>query len=122
MNISSIVIKTTQESFASIKDSIQEIKGCEIYLEDEASSQLVIVLEAQDAQEEIQINKILESLPGVINANMHYTYQEEEINAQLQTMDDGVCEFLNDDSIPAEQISYAGSITHLMSKNRSNRT
>lgn len=122
MNISSIVIKTTQETFTSIKHSIQKIKGCEIYLEDEASNQLIIVLEAQNIQEEIEINKILESLPGVINANMHYTYQEEEINAQLKTMDDGVCEFLNDDSIPAEQISYSGSITHLMNKNRQKKT
>lgn len=121
MNISSVVIKTTQRAFDSVKDSIQTIKGCEIYLKDASTSQIVVVLEAQNTQEEVEINKYLESLPGVISANMHYTYQEDELNAQLQTMNDGVCEFLNDDSIPAEQIKYSGSIAHLMNKDRQSK-
>lgn len=121
MNISSVVIKTTQEAFESVKDSIREMKGCEIYLEDEGTSQIVVVLEAQDTQEEVEINKCLESLSGVVSANMHYTYQEDEISAQLQTMEDGACEFLNDDSIPAEHITYSGSVAHLMKKNRQSK-
>ena len=107
MNISSIVVKTTKDSFNAVKASIREIKGCEIYIEDEATAQLIMA-----------INKHLESLAGVVSANMHYAYQEEELNARLQTNSDGVCEFLNDDSIPVENITYAGSIAHLMGKTK----
>lgn len=118
MNISSIVVKTTKDSFNAVKASIREIKGCEIYIEDEATAQLIVVLEAPSTEEEMAINKHLESLAGVVSANMHYAYQEEELNARLQTNSDGVCEFLNDDSIPAENITYAGSIAHLMGKTK----
>ena len=118
MNISSIVVKTTQSAFNSVKEAILEVQGCEIYLEDETSSQIIVVLEAKSTQEEVAINKHLESLPGVINANMHYTYQEDELNAQLVSRQDGVIEFLNDDSIPAENIAYSGSIAHLMGKSK----
>lgn len=118
MNISSIVVKTTQSAFDSVKEAILEVQGCEIYLEDKASSQIIVVLEAKSTQKEVEINKYLESLPGVINANMHYTYQEDELNAQLVSQQDGIIEFLNDDSIPAENIAYSGSIAHLMGKSK----
>ena len=75
MNISSIVVKTTKDSFNAVKASIREIKGCEIYIEDEATAQLIVVLEAPSTEEEMAINKHLESLAGVVSANMHYAYQ-----------------------------------------------
>lgn len=118
MNISSIVVKTTQESFHSIKEAIRAIEGCEIYLADEASLQLIVVLEAPSSAEEVAINKQLELLPGVMSANMHYTYQESELNAQLRDNGEGVSEFLNDDSIKAEDIAYSGSIAHLLKQGR----
>lgn len=57
MNISSIVVKTTKDSFNAVKASIREIKGCEIYIEDEATAQLIVVLEAPSTEEEMAINK-----------------------------------------------------------------
>ena len=118
MNISSIVVKTTPEHFESVQEMIDEVQNCEIYLADEATSQIIVVLEAANTQEEITINKHLEGLPGVMSAQMHYTYQEEELTAQLREMEDGACEFLNDESIPAENITYSGSIAHLMGKTK----
>ena len=115
MNISSIVVKTTQESFESVKNAIKEIQGCEIYIEDKATNQLIVVIESQNTEEEVAINKHIESMAGVMSANMHYAYQEDEINAQLKSIDG---EFLNNDSIPAENIAYSGSIAHLMGKKR----
>ena len=49
---------------------------------------------------------------------MHYAYQESEINAQLKSIDGGISEFLNNDSIPIENIAYSGSVAHLMGKKR----
>lgn len=118
MNISSIVIKTHQDHFESVKNIISEIQGCEIYLEDKATNHLIVVIEAPNTEEEIAINRCLEKLEGVISANMHYAYQEDEINAQLQTNEEDICEFLNNTSIPTENITYSGSIAHLMGKTK----
>lgn len=118
MNISSIVVKTTQEDYLSVRAQIEQIEGCEIYIEDNQSQQIIVVLEAPSTQEEIAINKHLESLKGVVSANMHYTYQEDELNAELKTNEQGICEFLNNTSIPAEQMNYAGSVAYLMGKKR----
>lgn len=118
MNISSIVVKTTKAAFEEVKKHIESTQGCEIYIADEATSQLVVVLEVPSLEEEIAINKHLESIKGVISANMHYTYQEEELDAQLKTNSQGVCEFLNNDAIDAQDIMYAGSIAHLMGKTK----
>ncbi|MCX2717544.1 chaperone NapD [Helicobacter sp. MIT 21-1697] len=118
MNISSIVVKTTQDSFNCVKNTIMQIQGCEIYLEDEATHQLIVVVEAPSTEEEVAINKHIESIAGVMSANMHYTYQEDEINAQLKNIDGSISEFLNNDNIPAENIAYSGSVAHLMSKKR----
>lgn len=114
MNISSLIVKTSPKEFNRVKNQIEEIDGCEVYLVDKASSQLIVVLQAPSSSEEMSINKYIESIPGVMSANMHYTYQESEINAQLKAIDGGVSEFLNDDSIRAEDIAYSGSIAHLM--------
>lgn len=118
MNISSIVVKTAQDSFDCVKNAIMQIQGCEIYLEDEATHQLIVVVEAPSTEEEVAINKHIESIAGVMSANMHYTYQESEINAQLKSIDGGVSEFLNNDSIPIESITYSGSVANLMGKKR----
>lgn len=118
MNISSIVVRTKAEEFEHVKKLISEIQNCEIYLSDKESSHIIVVLEAKDIQEEVAINKHIESLAGVISAQMHYTYQEDELNATLQKMHDGACEFLNDESISAEDITYSGSIAHLMGKTK----
>ena len=118
MNISSIVVKTAQESFESVKNAIKEIQGCEIYIEDKATNQLIVVIESQCTEEEVVINKHIDSMSGVMSANMHYAYQEDEINAQLKSIDGSISEFLNNDSIPAENIAYSGSIAHLMGKKR----
>lgn len=118
MNISSIVVKTTKENFDTVKQNIKNIKGCEIYIEDIPTQQLIVVLEAQSTQEEVAINKQIETMPGVISANMHYSYQENELNARLQTNQSGICEFLNDDTVSAENINYSGSVAHLMGKNK----
>ncbi|TLD81766.1 nitrate reductase [Helicobacter sp. MIT 05-5293] len=118
MNISSIVVKTHENHFESVKNIINEIQGCEIYLEDKSTHHLIVVIEAPNTEEEIAINRCLENLEGVISANMHYAYQEDEINAQIKTNEEGVCEFLNNTSIPTENIIYAGSIAHLMGKTK----
>ncbi|MCH5313962.1 MAG: chaperone NapD [Helicobacter sp.] len=114
MNISSIVVRTTQEHFESVKDSIQALQYCEIYIADKPTNQIIVVIESPSTQEEVALNKHIESLTGVLSANMHYAYQEGEINAQLKEMDNGISEFLNNDSISAEHITYSGSVAHLM--------
>ncbi|WP_334085284.1 chaperone NapD, partial [Helicobacter typhlonius] len=95
MNISSIIVKTTEEHFESVKEVIDELQNCEIYIADKPTHQLIVVVEAPSTEEEIALNKHIESLRGVISANMHYAYQESEINAQLKNIDGGVSEFLN---------------------------
>ncbi len=70
MNISSIVVKTTQESFESVKNAIKEIQGCEIYIEDKATNQLIVVIESQNTEEEVAINKHIESMAGVMSAKV----------------------------------------------------
>lgn len=116
MNISSIVVKTTQAAFDDVERAIMGLQSCEIYLKDRESSHIIVVIEAANAGEEMALNKYLETLEGVMSANMHYTYQENELNAQLRAMQDGGYEFLNDDSIPAEHIAYSGSIAHIMAE------
>ena len=118
MNISSIIVKTTEEHFESVKEVIDELQNCEIYIADKPTHQLIVVVEAPSTEEEIALNKHIESLRGVISANMHYAYQESEINEQLKNIDGGVSEFLNNDSIPIENIAYSGSVAHLMGKKR----
>lgn len=118
MNISSIVVKTKPECFENVKYMIENIQNCEVYLSDEKSSQIIVVLEVDSTEQEVAINNALEQLEGVVNANMHYTYQEDELNAQIRQIDGSLPEFLNNDEVPLDSISYNGSVANLMGKKR----
>lgn len=115
MNISSIVVKTKAEAFEAVRESIQSIQGCEIYIADEASCQFIVVIEAKDSSDEIAINRHLQGLQGVISADMHYAYQEEELNAKLAAMDEsGSLELINNDKINAKDMPYQGEVEYYL--------
>ncbi len=91
MNISGIVVKTAAEKVEEVMDTLRASGLCEVYFHDSAG-RIIVTVEGADTNEEIRKMKEIMGLPGVICANLSYTYNEEEIEDALGQMRDAMQE------------------------------
>jgi len=85
MNISGIVVKAAPAQVAEVMETLRTSGLCEVYFHDEAG-RIIVTVEGEDTNEEIRKMKEIMGLPGVICANLAYTYNEEEIEGALEQM------------------------------------
>lgn len=114
MNISSIIIKT--KKLSKCKDELSKINGVEIALFE--GDTIIVVIQANDINEEIEIFNKIEKTKYVISASMHYSYIEDELRDDLLNMKNNTDEILNDNSIPINKMQYSGSLYAIMNKKR----
>lgn len=113
MNISSVIIKTLEDKKEQCIDSLSKIKGVEVSLVE--GTTIIIVIQANDTNQEVEIYRQVERTDGVISASMHYTYFEDELRDEIANMTSQSQTILNDDNI--KQIKYGGDVNTLLNKN-----
>ncbi|RDU69104.1 hypothetical protein CQA62_04540 [Helicobacter cholecystus] len=113
MNISSIIIYTNNPQ--KVMQEVEKIKGCEIALSDEQKQVMIAVIEAENVNAEMEILKSISAIDGVIEANMHYSYAEEELESAKENISREVSKNLSDE-VGIDEISYSGSVYNQMYK------
>lgn len=111
MNISSIVVQTRPEHVEAVVEQLKQADFCEYHLHDE-KGRIIVTLEGKGVEEEIGKLKKIQQLPHIASAEMMYSYSENELNALQEKLekDDSIPEWLNDDTIRAEDIRYKGDL------------
>ncbi len=100
MNISSIIVLINDEN---VIQQIQNLKKCEIYARDE--KKIVVVIDAKNLDETIKIFKQIQSIKGVENVDMIYSYDDENYENFKNCV-----EILNSE----DKISYKGDVKNLL--------
>lgn len=113
MNISSAIIYTNKVD--EVIGEIEQIAGCEVHLSDEQRGIVIIVIEAESVGEEMEILERVSAIDGVIEANMHYSYSEEELERAREEISTQISPIL-DDSTSIEEVRYSGSVYNQMNK------
>lgn len=113
MNISSAIVYAKDTE--SVIEKIDEIVGCEVHLCDEERGIIIISIEAENVEEEMKIFEKVGEIEGVIEADMHYSYSEDELQKAKENISREVPSIL-DDSISIDEVRYSGSVYNQMNK------
>lgn len=113
MNISSAIIYTNKVN--EVIEKIDEIMGCEVHLSDEERGIIIVSIEAESVGEEMEIFERISAIDGVIEANMHYSYSEDELEKAKEGISMQVSPIL-DDEFSVEKVRYSGSVYNQMYK------
>lgn len=113
MNISSAIVYAKNTD--SVIEKIDEIAGCEVHLCDEEKGIIIISIEAEGVEKEMEILERVGAIEGVIEANMHYSYSEDELEKARENISQEISPIL-DDSVSIEEVRYSGSVYNQMNK------
>lgn len=113
MNISSVIVYV--KNLDEAKREIEKIKECEVHLIDEKKAVLIISIEAEKTEREVYILNHINSLPSVLEAHLHYSYSQDELEQARENLLDEVPAVL-DDAIAMEEVRYSGSVYNQMNK------
>ncbi|MEN8264799.1 MAG: chaperone NapD [Nitrospirota bacterium] len=83
MNVSSIVVKTIPEHIDSVISNIKAIDFCEVHFSNK-EGKIVVTIEGESIENQMEIMKCVQALPNVANANLVYSYCEEELADSLE--------------------------------------
>lgn len=111
MNISGILVQTKAENVEEVVKRLEESGICDVYTHD-ALGRIVVTIEGEGIDEEIEKLNKLQTFEGVVTADMHYSYSEDELAKARDefALGDEVPEMLNDDALQAQDISYQGDL------------
>ena len=112
MNISSIVVKAKDDKFQDVLETLNCSDFCEVHYHE--NGKIVVTIEGISTDEEIKTLKKIETLEGVLSAEMVYAYSEHELEEERDKIEmaESVPEWLNDDNIKAHQIKYKGNLKY----------
>ena len=85
MNVSSIVVKTTPEHLQDVIESINAIEMCEVHFNDD-QGKIVVTIEGEEISEQMERMKEIQKIPFVFNANLSYSYCEDETSSLLRQL------------------------------------
>ena len=111
MNISSIVVQCRQENYDSVREALESSGLCDYHFGDQSVGKIIITIEGEGVEEEIKKLTAIQTLPGVIAADMMQSYQEE-LDGEIRKLEAAgdVPAMLNDDSIDVRDIVYHGDL------------
>ena len=110
MNISSIVITVEAHAAQEVIKKLESEKLCELHAHE--NNKIIATIEAESIGREMEIVKIIGKMSGVLSAKMAFSYCGEELekirdNINIKT---DTPNWLNSQSIKAEQINYQGDL------------
>lgn len=111
MNISSVIVYV--KNIDQAREEIEKIEECEVHLMDQEKAVLIISIEAENTQKEVEILNFINSLSSVLEAHLHYSYSQEELEKARENLSDEVPAIL-DDSVSMEEVCYSGSVYNQM--------
>lgn len=76
MNLSSILVVTSEPHFDTTIASLSNMEGVQVHYCDEQTSRIVVTQEAKNTDREVEGLRRIKSLPHVIMAEMVYHYCE----------------------------------------------
>jgi len=77
MNLSSILVMTSQPHFETTINALTAIDGLQVHYCDIESSRIIVTQESESTKHEIEGLQRIKSLPHVVMAEMVYHYCEE---------------------------------------------
>ena len=86
MNVSSIVVKTVQEHIESVTKDINAMDLCEVHFSDK-EGKIVVTIEGESIGNQMESMKSIQALPNVANANLVYSYCEDELAEALDKIE-----------------------------------
>jgi nitrate reductase NapD len=92
MNVSSIVVQTKTEHLQEVMDTINAYELCEVHFYD-SDGKIVATIEGESVGEQMEKLKKIQNIPYVFNANLAYSYCEDELSkvlGEIQGTDDQV--------------------------------
>lgn len=78
MNVSGIVVQALPVHLDKVIKSLNAIEGVEVHYSDQASGRIIATLEGGDIRAEVDLLKIIKTLPHVAYAEMVYHRFEED--------------------------------------------
>ena len=110
MTLSSCVIRCRPDELEDVKKRIEEAGVCDIHIVDE-KGYIVVTIEGENIEEEVSKFAILEKLPGVLSADMIYSYSEEELDALREDVEiEGKVPEILEKDVDAKDIVYHGDL------------
>ncbi len=111
MNISSIVVLVNPEHEPGIIETIKKSDFCEFHLSS-GDGRIVVTFEGDSIEEEMESLKKLKAIPGIISAEMVYSYTEDELDQERDKLEVApeYPDWLNKDNIDARDITYKGDL------------
>lgn len=110
MNISSIIIQTNPIYLEQLVNDLKQSDICDYFVHDQLG-RIVVTIEGQDTGEELAKLGKLKQMPHVISAEMHFSYNENELEQMRDKLDfSPTPEWLNADDVKAEDIPYNGDL------------
>jgi len=110
MTISSIIVQTTAEKVEQIVEMLKKSELCEYHLHDE-KGRIIITVEGENTGQEMEKLSQIQQLEGILSAEMHYSYNEDELDQMRDNLEiSEIPEWLNDENVKAEEIEYHGDL------------
>jgi nitrate reductase NapD len=82
MNVSSIVIKTVPDHLSEVINKINSINLCEVHFYN-SEGKIVATIEGESIHVQMECLKKVQGIPFVLNANLMYSYCEDELSVAL---------------------------------------
>jgi nitrate reductase NapD len=95
VNVSSIVVQTTPEHLQEVIENINAVDFCEVHFND-PQGKIVVTVEGMNIDEQMERMKKIQRIPFVSNANLSYSYCEDELTTALGHIKD------TDDPVPGK--------------------
>ncbi len=113
MNVSSVIVRTAPDQLEPVAETLEAQGLCEVFFRD-PSGKLIVTIEAATTEAEVETLKAIQATPGVLSAELVFTYSEAELEAARAYLEEAqdVPEVLNDEQVRAEEIRYGGDVRH----------
>ncbi len=116
MNVSSIIIRAKRDDWENLLDEINAITHTQVALDERDKGLIIATIEAPNTKEDIQSLEQITKLKGVASADMHLTYNEEELKDCQLSMRDSAKTMELIDTKAIDEITYSGDVNTFIEK------
>lgn len=111
MNISSIVVFTTRKDLEEVIGQVKKVDFCEYHLHSD-EGKIIVTVEGESVSDEISALKKIQQIPGVLSAEMVYSYAEDELDRERDKLvsDGTIPDWLNNNEADIREIKYGGDL------------
>ena len=112
MNVSSIVVQTTPKFLDEVLEALKNSDICDYHFHDKLG-RIIITIEGEGVTDEIEKLTVIQKMPHIVAADMHFAYTEDELDAErdkLEKEGTDIPDWLNADNVDVKDIQYHGDL------------